>query len=169
MLKPSIALLNFARCQAYTYNLTRLFKRDAVRVEADEAAWLAEDAAAVVGVDDLHDAFAGWAPDGPLLALADRPVITRSCERQNHGPISVNPSTPKRDQHQISPAAPQQILHHKVWRTWLFIAYPDERWLYYQFSLPQLYISLYKIGRMFFFFELGSEGVMFLAGSAKLQ
>ena len=44
------------------------------------------------------------------------------------------------DQFQITPAASPDILHHTVWRTWLFIAYSDERWLYYQFSLPHLYI-----------------------------
>ena len=35
-----------------------------------------------------------------------------------------------------------EIWHHKVWRTWLFIAYSYERWLYYWFSLPHSYISL---------------------------
>ena len=44
-----------------------------------------------------------------------------------------------------SPAAPPEILHHTVWRTWLFIAYSDERWLYYQLLLP------HKAGRMYFF------------------
>ena len=39
-----------------------------------------------------------------------------------------NPFTPKSDQCQISPAAPPEILHHTVRRTWLFIAYSDERW-----------------------------------------
>ena len=34
------------------------------------------------------------------------------------------------------------ILHHTAWRTWLSIAYSDERWLSYQFSLPHLCISL---------------------------
>ena len=52
----------------------------------------------------------------------------------------INPFTPKSDQCQISPAASPEILHHTVWRTRLFIAYSDERWLYYQFSLPHLYI-----------------------------
>ena len=46
------------------------------------------------------------------------------------------------DQFQISPAASPAILHHTVWRTWLSIAYSDERWFYCQFSLPHLYISL---------------------------
>ena len=31
------------------------------------------------------------------------------------------------DQCQISPPAPPEILHHTVRRTWLFIAYSDER------------------------------------------
>ena len=34
------------------------------------------------------------------------------------------------------------MLPHTVWRTWLFIAYSDGRWLYCQFSLLHLYISL---------------------------
>ena len=55
---------------------------------------------------------------------------------------TVNPFTPKNDQFQISPAASLAILHHTVWRTWLFIAYSDERWFYYEFSLLHLYISL---------------------------
>ena len=53
-----------------------------------------------------------------------------------------NPFTPKSDQCQISSAASPVILHRTVWGIWLFIAYSDERWLYYQFSLPHQYISL---------------------------
>ena len=45
-----------------------------------------------------------------------------------------------------------ELLHHTVWRTWLFTAYWDEQCLYYQFSLPHLYISLQK----------GWENVLFL-------
>ena len=41
--------------------------------------------------------------------------------------LVVSPFTPKSDQFQISPAASPEILHHTVWRTWLFIAYSDER------------------------------------------
>ena len=52
------------------------------------------------------------------------------------------PFTPKSDQCQISPAASPEIEHHTQWRTWLFITYSEERWLYYQFSLPHLYVSL---------------------------
>ena len=37
----------------------------------------------------------------------------------------VNTFTPKGDQIQISPVASPVILHHTVWRTWLFIAYSD--------------------------------------------
>ena len=49
--------------------------------------------------------------------------------------LGRSPFTPKGDQFQISPA----ILHHTVWRTWLFIAYSDNRWLYYrQVSLTSL-------------------------------
>ena len=50
--------------------------------------------------------------------------------------------TPKpSDQYEISPEASPEILHHKLWRTWLFIAYSDERWLYYQFSLPLYFLN----------------------------
>ena len=45
------------------------------------------------------------------------------------------------DQLQISPAASPVILHHTVWRTWLFIAYSDKRRLCHQFALPHWYIS----------------------------
>ena len=41
--------------------------------------------------------------------------------------IVINPFTPKSDQCQISPAASPEILHHAVWRTWLFIAYSDKK------------------------------------------
>ena len=40
---------------------------------------------------------------------------------------SSNPFTPKGDQLQISPVASLEILHHPVWRTWLFTAYSDKR------------------------------------------
>ena len=69
-----------------------------------------------------------------------------------------NPFTPKSDQCQISPLALwPKILHHTVWRTWLFIAFSDEWWLYYQFSLPHSYVSLEKVGRMYFL-NLGVTG-----------
>ena len=40
---------------------------------------------------------------------------------------ALNPFTPESDRCQISPAASPEILHHTVWRTWLFLAYSDER------------------------------------------
>ena len=55
-----------------------------------------------------------------------------------------NPFTPESDQCQNSPAASQQIWHHTVWRIWLFIAYADERWLYYKFSLHHAYNCFLK-------------------------
>ena len=72
--------------------------------------------------------------------------------------IFFNPFTPKSDQCQISPAASPEISYHTVWRTWLFIAYSDERWLSYQFSRPHLCIALWKVGRMHFF-NLGVKGL----------
>ena len=53
-------------------------------------------------------------------------------------PLPYNPFTPKSVEYKISPAALPEILHHTVWRTWLFIAYSGERWLSYQFSVPRL-------------------------------
>ena len=42
------------------------------------------------------------------------------------------------------------------------LAYSDDRWLYYQFSSPHLYIPLQKVGRIF---ELGSESVNWTIGT----
>ena len=71
---------------------------------------------------------------------------------------TLNPFIPKSDQYQISPAASPEILHHTVWRTWLFIAYSDARWLYYQLSLPSV-IQFSLQGWENAVFELGSERV----------
>ena len=72
--------------------------------------------------------------------------------------IVVNPFTPESDQCQNSPAASQEIWHHTVWRTWLFIAYSDEKWLYYKFSLHHSYNRFLK-GWENTLFELRSEMV----------
>ena len=72
--------------------------------------------------------------------------------------VRFNPFIPKSDQFQISPAASPEILHHTVWRICLFIAYSDERWSYYQFSLTRSYISLKNVGRMYFL-NLGMKGL----------
>ena len=58
--------------------------------------------------------------------------------------LFLNPFTPESDQCQNSPAASQEIWHHTVWRTWLFIAYSDEKWLYYKFSLHHSYNRFLK-------------------------
>ena len=71
---------------------------------------------------------------------------------------SFNPFTPESDQCQNSPAASQEIWHHIVWRTWLFIAYSDEKWLYYKFSLHHSYNRFLK-GWENTLFELRSERV----------
>ena len=68
------------------------------------------------------------------------------------------PFTLESDQFQISPAAKPELSHHAVWRTWLFIAYSDERWLYHQFLLPHSYIFSFKCWENVLF-ELGSERV----------
>ena len=65
--------------------------------------------------------------------LSQSLMVTSTSMKQLCGLIAnkhsqVNPFTPESDQCQISPAASQEIWHHTVWRTWLFIAYSDERW-----------------------------------------
>ena len=70
--------------------------------------------------------------------------------------IQYKPFTPESDQCQNSPAASQEIWHHTVWRTWLFIAYSDERWLYYKFLLHHSYNCFLK-GWENTLFELRSE------------
>ena len=75
-----------------------------------------------------------------------------------HYAVLVNPFTPKSDQVQISPAASPVILHHTVWRTWFFIAYEVDKWLYDQFSLHHSYVSLLKAWENVLL-ELGSERV----------
>ena len=61
----------------------------------------------------------------------------------------------------FSPAASQEIWHHTVWRTWLFIAYSDEKWLYYKFSLHHSY-NRFLNGWENTLFELRSERVNLL-------
>ena len=87
-----------------------------------------------------------------------RQVWTRLAGRGTCEGASVNPFTPESDQCQNSPAASQEIWHHTVWRTWLFIAYSDEKWLYYKFSLHHSYNRFLK-GWENTLFELRSERV----------
>ena len=70
----------------------------------------------------------------------------------------ISPFTPESDQCQNSPAASPEILHHTVRRTWLFIAYSDEKWLYYKFLLHHSY-NLFLKGWENTLFELRSERV----------
>ena len=75
----------------------------------------------------------------------------------------INPFTPKSDQYQIFPAVSPEILHHIVWRTWLFIAITEltnnytTNSQYITISISQ-YISLLK-GWENVLLELGSERV----------
>ena len=61
----------------------------------------------------------------------------------------------------MSPAASPEILHHTVWRTWLFIAYSDERWWYYQFSVNHIIKYIHSLFERLenVLFELRSERV----------
>ena len=80
-------------------------------------------------------------PSAPTPTLrGTSPLLTASVELN----VWLNPFTPESDQCQISPAASQEIWHHTVWRIWLFIAYSDERWLYYKFSLHHAYNCFLK-------------------------
>ena len=64
---------------------------------------------------------------------------------------ALNPFDPKRDQLQISPAASPNILHHTVWRTWLFIRYSDERFIMVPILTKlNLYISRKRLGECTF-------------------
>ena len=80
------------------------------------------------------------------------------CDQFTFHEWPFNPFTPESDQCQNSPAASQEIWHHTVWRTWLFIAYSDEKWLYYKFSLHHSYNRFLK-GWENTLFELRSERV----------
>ena len=62
------------------------------------------------------------------------------------------------DQCQISSSASPQILCHTVRRTWLYIAYSDEKWLYCKLLLSHSYIFPFK-GWENVLFELRSERV----------
>ena len=84
-------------------------------------------------------------------------VVSERCGEMKWSPLTLSLLRDS-DQCQISPAASPEIFHHTVWRTWLFIAYSDERWLYYQFSPPHSYIFSIK-GRENVLFELRSERV----------
>ena len=81
---------------------------------------------------------------------------------------SFNPFTPESDQCQNSPAASQEIWHHTVWRTWLFIAYSDEKWLYYKFSLHHSYNRFLK-GWENTLFELRSERVKKILNTSNMR
>ena len=71
---------------------------------------------------------------------------------------TINPLTPKSDQYQISPGDSAGILHHTVGRTWLFIAYSDEKRLYYQILIAS-FVDFSIKGWENVLFELGSERV----------
>ena len=72
------------------------------------------------------------APPSPITIIYNTAVTT--C-------YFFSPFTPKSNQFQVVPAASPEIWYHTVWRTWLSIAYSDERWLHYQFSLRHTFLS----------------------------
>ena len=83
------------------------------------------------------------------MRTAETITVITDCSSQ----LKVSPFTPKSDQFQISPTASPEILHHTVWRTWLFKAHSNEMRTYNKFSLPHLYIYLWKVGRNIFKLE----------------
>ena len=57
-----------------------------------------------------------------------------------------NPFTPESDQLKLFSCSLTRTITWRRWRSWLFMAYSDERWLYYQFSLPHfIYISAFLV------------------------
>ena len=94
------------------------------------------------------------------------PIIKAGCPIQDSSP--TDPVTPESDWCQNSRAASPQILHHTVWRTWLFTAYSDERWLYYQFSLHHSHFFSLEVGRMYFL-SLGVTGLIWGAGIRQMN
>ena len=75
-------------------------------------------------VNTFSSAFYEFTRD-PNTIDQTRQNITHACNS-----TVLNPFTPKGDQYQISPATSPEILHSAAWRTWLFIAYAGEIWLY---------------------------------------
>ena len=71
---------------------------------------------------------------------------TEGCSSDSSG--SCRSAANYSDHRQISPAASSpEILHHIVWRAWLFTAYPDERWLYYHLlTTSVIHFSLRRMG-----------------------
>ena len=91
------------------------------------------------------------------MVIVELKLLDRALKPLTVG-ITFSPFTPKSDQCPNSPAASQEICHHTVWRTWLFIAYSDAKWLYYKFSLHHSYNRFLK-GWENTIFELRSERV----------
>ena len=67
-----------------------------------------------------------------------------SCSVKRAHTLHFNPFTLKSDQCKNSPAASPEILHHIVWRTWLFIAYSDEKKNLLQILATSLIQLLFK-------------------------
>ena len=69
-------------------------------------------------------------------------------------PISTpqfDPFTPKSEQFQMSPSASPEMLYiTSPSMNLTFHSFSDDRWSYYQFSLPHLYISLEKSEKTYF-------------------
>ena len=74
------------------------------------------------------------------------------------GGLTFNPSTPRVINFKFPLHAHQKYNITQNGELWLFIAYSDERWLYYKFSLPHLCIFSLK-GWENVLFELKSERV----------
>ena len=96
-----------------------------------------------------------WSTDHHLFPLKEIPLLFVS-------PQLINPFTPKSNQFENSLAASPELnmTSHNMKNLYrIIVAYPDKRWVYYQFSLPHLYIYFHKVGRMYFL-NLG-EGLNF--------
>ena len=100
------------------------------------------------------------AKEANVQILGDR--ITKNFDTGSFDDLAIFSTlafTPESDQVQISPAAsPAVIFHHTLWRTWLFLAYSDDKRLCYQLFIASLVNSSIK-GWENVLFELGSERV----------
>ena len=100
------------------------------------------------------------AKEADVQILGDR--ITKNFDTGSFDDLAIFSTlafTPESDQVQISPASSPVIFHHTLWRTWLFLAYSDEKRLCYQIFIASLKNSSIKGWPENVLFELGSERV----------
>ena len=92
-------------------------------------------------------------------------ILARIQKPQGKSWLSTfNPFTPESDQCQNSPAASQEIWHHTVWRTWLFIATQMKSDYITNSRYITHTIAFWKVGRIHFL-SSGVKGLKLLVYS----